>query len=395
MQFVSPNTHRKHWLIDPTVVFLNHGSFGACPRIVLQQQAYLRSQLESQPLRFFMREWEPLLDNSRDQLAQFVGADPEDIVFVPNATTGINSVLRSLEFTPGDELLTTNHEYNASRNALDFVAQRSGAQVVVAEVPFLINNPEQIIEAVLARVSNKTRLVLLDHITSQTALIFPLQPLIQQLQAQGIEVLIDGAHGPGMVQLNLRELGATYYAGNCHKWLCSPKGAGFLYVQRHKQEQIRPVTISHGANSPRTDKSRFQLEFDWLGTDDPTPYMCIPEAINFMGSLSPLGWDELIQHNHDLVVSARQQISEALDYEILAPDTMLGAMAVLPVPPPCRTWNYLKLHDVLLDKFGVEVQVVPWTSKYGLLLRISAQIYNTIDDYQQLVDALVEISKIN
>lgn len=384
---------RKHWLIDPAIVFLNHGSFGACPRIVLQKQAHLRSQIESEPLRFFMRDWEPLLDESRLQLASFVGADPEDIVFVPNATTGVNAVLRSLDIHAGDELLTTNHEYNASRNALDYIAQRYGAKVVVVDVPFPIQEKEQVIAAVMGGVSEKTRLVLIDHVTSQTGLIFPLKALIQQLHSQGIETLVDGAHAPGMIPLKLRELGATYYTGNCHKWLCAPKGAGFLYIQRDQQAKIRPLTISHGANSSRTDKSRFQLEFDWMGTDDPTSYMCVPEAISFMGSLFKGGWDELIKHNHNLAVAARKLISDAFDHQVLAPESMLGSMAVIPVPHSLREWHYLDLHDVLLDKFGIEAQIVPWQFPPGLLVRISAQVYNSIDDYHKLIAALVEIGK--
>lgn len=391
---ITPTSHfRKHWLIDPAIVFLNHGSFGACPRIVLQKQAYLRSQLENEPLRFFMRDWEPLLDQSRVCLASFVGADPEDVVFVPNATTGINAVLRSLDINTGDELLTTNHEYNASRNALDYVAQRYGAKVVVVDVPFPIQEKQQVITAVMDGVSDKTRLVLIDHVTSQTGLIFPIQELTQQLGSQGIETLVDGAHAPGMIPLKLRELGATYYTGNCHKWLCAPKGAGFLYVQRDRQAKIRPLSISHGANSSRTDKSRFQLEFDWTGTDDPTPYMCVPEAISLMGSWFQGGWDELMQHNHNLVITARKLISDAFSHQVLAPESMLGSMAAIPVPDGLQVWNYLDLHDVLLDKFGIEVQIVPWQFPPGLLVRVSAQIYNSINDYHKLIAALQEISK--
>lgn len=271
---------RSLWSLDPTVTFLNHGSFGACPIAILEKQQVLRSKLEAEPLQFFGVELEDLLDTARQALANFVGAEVASLAFVPNATTGVNTVLRSLclpisGFTPlqaGDELLTTNHEYNASRNALNFVAQCVGATVVVAEVPFPIDSSEQAISAILDKVSAKTRLVLLDHITSQTSLVFPLKPLINELNQRNIDVLVDGAHAPGMIPLNLAELGVAYYTGNCHKWLCSPKGAAFLYVREDKQFMIRPLVISHGANSPRPDRSRFHLEFDWTGTTDPTPY---------------------------------------------------------------------------------------------------------------------------
>ncbi|MEH1989299.1 aminotransferase class V-fold PLP-dependent enzyme [Nostoc sp.] len=379
---------RDLWSLDSTVTFLNHGSFGACPKQVLEFQQRLRSQIEHEPLRFFGREWEPLLDDARSKLAAFVGADVQDLVFVPNATTGVNSVLRSLTFSPEDEILTTNHEYNACRNALDFIASRTGARVVVAKVPFPIDSPQQIVAAVIERVSAKTRLALLDHITSQTGLIFPIQELAKELQQRGVDTLVDGAHAPGMISLDLREIGATYYSGNCHKWLCAPKGAAFLYVRRDKQSEIRPLTISHGTNSPRTDKSRFQLEFDWTGTDDPTAYMCVPEAIAFMGSLLPGGWTELRQQNHQLVLQGRRLLCEALEVQPLCPKEMIGSMAVVPMPTTWENRDFMSIHDELFDKFGIQVQVMPWQEKPRLLVRISAQIYNTLEQYEYLAKVL-------
>ncbi|MGI2907807.1 aminotransferase class V-fold PLP-dependent enzyme [Tolypothrix sp. VBCCA 56010] len=382
---------RSLWSLDRAVTFLNHGSFGACPKTVLSAQQRLREQLENEPLRFFIREWEGLLDDARRKLAGFVGADAEDLVFVPNATTGVNSVLRSLVFYPDDEILTTNHEYNACRNALDFIASRTGARVVVAKIPFPLESSEQILSAVIEQVSPKTRLALLDHVTSQTGLIFPIQQLVKQLQQGGVDTLVDGAHAPGMLALNLSEIGATYYTGNCHKWLCAPKSAAFLYVQRDKQLEIRPLTISHGANSPRTDKSRFQLEFDWMGTNDPTAYMCVPEAIAFMGSLLPGGWDELRQRNHQLALQARQLLCEALNVSVLCPDEMIGSMAVVPMPEVLESRSFMSLRDELFDRFGIQVQVVPWQEKPKLLIRVSAQIYNTLEQYEYLAKALKEL----
>ncbi|MFN6481282.1 aminotransferase class V-fold PLP-dependent enzyme [Nostoc sp. DedQUE07] len=379
---------RDLWSLDSTVTFLNHGSFGACPKQVLEFQQRLRSQLEHEPLRFFVREWEPLLDDARSKLAAFVGADVQDLVFVPNATTGVNSVLRSLTFSPEDEILTTNHEYNACRNALDFIASRTGARVVVAKVPFPIDSPQQVIAAVIERVSPKTRLALLDHVTSQTGLIFPIQELAKELQQRGVDTLVDGAHAPGMISLDLREIDATYYTGNCHKWLCAPKGAAFLYVRRDKQSEIRPLTISHGTNSPRTDKSRFQLEFDWTGTDDPTAYMCVPEAIAFMGSLLPGGWTELMQQNHQLVLQGRRLLCEGLEVQPPCPEEMIGSMAVVPMPTMLENRDFLALHDELFDKFGIQVPMMPWQEKPRLLVRISAQIYNTLEQYEYLAKVL-------
>ncbi|WP_375515062.1 aminotransferase class V-fold PLP-dependent enzyme [uncultured Nostoc sp.] len=379
---------RDLWSLDSTVTFLNHGSFGACPKQVLEFQQGLRSQLEQEPLRFFGREWEPLLDDARTKLAAFVGADVQDLVFVPNATTGVNSVLRSLTFSPEDEILTTNHEYNACRNALDFIASRTGARVVVAKIPFPIDSPQQVVARVIERVSPKTRLALLDHVTSQTGLIFPIQELVRELQQRGVDTLVDGAHAPGMIPLELKEIGAAYYTGNCHKWLCAPKGAAFLYVRRDKQSEIRPLTISHGTNSPRTDKTRFQLEFDWTGTDDPTAYMSVPEAIAFMGSLLPGGWIELMQQNHQLMLQARQLLCKALEVQPPCPEEMIGSMAVVPMPTIWENRDFMSIYDELFDKFGIEVQLIPWQEKPRLLLRISAQIYNTLEQYEYLAKVL-------
>ncbi|MEA5538848.1 aminotransferase class V-fold PLP-dependent enzyme [Limnoraphis robusta Tam1] len=381
--------YRKYWLLDADVTFLNHGSFGACPTPVLQLQTQLREQLERQPVHFFVREWESLLDEARRQLAEFVGATAEELVFVPNATTGINSVLRSLSFSPEDELLTTNHEYNACRNALNFVAERWGAKVVVANIPFPINSSDEIINSILTQITPRTKLVLIDHISSQTGLIFPLKRLIQELNTQGIESLIDGAHAPGMLPLNLQEINATYYSGNCHKWLSAPKGAAFLYVKPDKQAAIRPLTISHGANSPRTDRSRFQLEFDWMGTHDPTAYFCIPEAIKFMGSLLPGGWLELMQYNHKMVIEARKMLSDQLDIALPCPEKIIGSMATIILPDKIQLIP--QLQEKLWQQFKIEVPVIPWDNQPQKLLRISAQVYNTHSDYNRLVEALISL----
>ena len=321
----------NYWTLDPTIAFLNHGSFGACPLPVMEVQQALRQQIERQPLQFFGRDLEGLLDHARIDLAAFVGVDAEDLAFVPNATTGINTVLRSLKFEPGDELLTTNQEYNACRNALDFVVERSGATLVVAEIPYPIESSQQAIEPILNAVTPKTRLALLDHVTSQTGLVFPIAEIIQALTAQRVDTLIDGAHAPGMIALDLTAIAPTYYAGNCHKWISAPKGAAFLHVRRDKQSQIRPLTISHGANSPRRDRSRFRLEFDWTGTDDPTAYLCVPEAIRFMGSLLPGGWAELMENNRMKAIAARKILCEILKVAPSSPDEMIGALATVPL----------------------------------------------------------------
>ncbi|TMA41939.1 MAG: aminotransferase class V-fold PLP-dependent enzyme [Deltaproteobacteria bacterium] len=387
------NPLAQHWTLDPRIDFLNHGSFGACPKPVLEAQTELRARMERQPLQFLARDLEGLLDEARGDLARFIWADPDDLAFVPNATSGVNTVIRSLELEPGDELLTTDHAYNACRNALRW-QERRGAKVVVAAVPWPIAGPSQVVDAVLGAVTARTRLALLDHVTSPTGIIFPVEEIVGRLQERGIDSLIDGAHAPGMMPLDLRGIGAAYFTGNCHKWLCAPKGAAFLYVRRDRQQRIRPLTISHGANAARTERSRFRLEFDWTGTDDPTPFLCIPHALRFLGSLFPGGWPDLIERNHALAVRGRKLLCEALRVEAPAPEEMLGSLASVPLPdakgkmPLARGVFWHPLQRALLERHDIEVPVMPFPALPRQLIRISAQAYNSEDQFARLATAL-------
>jgi len=386
------------WCLEPGLVFLNHGSFGSCPRVVLEFQQEWRMRLERQPIRFFVRDLEGLWDEARHSLATFVGADPEGLVFVANATGGVNTVLRSLRFRPGDELLVTDHEYNACRNALNFVAEQSGARVVVAPLPFPVPGPDVLVAAVLERVTPRTRLALLDHVTSQTGLILPLAQLVRQLSARGVDTLVDGAHAPGMIPLNLEELGAAYYTGNCHKWICAPKGAAFLSVRADRRQLIRPLTISHGANSPRTDRSRFLIEFGWTGTGDPTAWLAVPEALRYLAALLPGGWPQIMQRNHELALAARRVLAAALRVAMPCPDELIGSLASLRLPDaasaePSKSPLYLDpLQDELLAKHAIEVPVIPWPQPPRRLLRVSAHLYNSVPQYELLAKAVAPLT---
>ncbi|HEY3915763.1 MAG TPA: aminotransferase class V-fold PLP-dependent enzyme, partial [Verrucomicrobiae bacterium] len=323
---------KEHWLLDPAVTFLNHGSFGSCPRPVLEFQQALRDRLERQPVQFLVRDLEPMLDEARRTLAEFVGANPDNLVFVSNATTGINTVLRSLTFEPGDELLVTDHEYNACRNAIEYAAGRAGAKVVVVAIPFPVASSDQIVEAILSRVTPRTRLALIDHVTSQTALVLPIADIVRELAARGVDTLVDGAHGPGMVPLRLEELGSAYYTGNCHKWLCAPKTVALLHVRPDRQHPIHPLSISHGLTSPRKDRSCFLVEFGWMGTWDPTPCLSVAESLRFLGDLVPGGWTEIQARNRRLALEARRILCQTLKIESPCPDEMIGSMASVPIP---------------------------------------------------------------
>jgi isopenicillin-N epimerase len=384
------------WLLDPEVTFLNHGSFGACPRPILERQSHLRERMEREPILFLWKELEPLLDEARAELAAFVRCDPQGLVFVTNATMGVNTVLGSFPLASGDELLVTDHEYNACRNALDAAARRARARVVVAPVPFPLTSPGDVMEALVTRVTERTRLLLVDHIASQTGLVFPVEEIVRAMAERGVETLVDGAHGPGQVPLDVDALGAAFYTGNCHKWLCAPKGAGFLFVRKDFRAAVRPLVVSHGANSPRTDRSPFLLEFDWTGTDDPTPFLCVPECIHLLGALCEGGWTELMAANRALALEARDILCNALHLVPPCPDSMVGSMAAIPLPDgqadALRPPLYIDpLQEALWQKFRIEVPVQAWPAPPGRVLRVSAQAYNAPAQYQKLAAALIEL----
>ncbi len=345
-------------------------------------------------MQFLVRELEPHMDSARAALAQLVGANADDLVFVSNATTGVNTILRSLVFEPGDELLVTDHEYNACRNVLNFAAERSGARVVVAKLPFPFQHAGELTDPILNAVTSRTRLVLFDHVTSQTGIVMPVESLVAELNRRGVDTLVDGAHAPGMVPLNLDQLGATYYTGNCHKWLCAPKVAGFLHVRADRQSFIRPLAISHGANSTRTDRSRFQLEFRWQGTSDPSAALCVPEAIRFFESLAPGGWTDVMARNRRLALAARRVLCDALHMEEPCPENFIGALASVPLPVapphalPRLPVNEFPLQDSLRLKHRIEVPIIPWPSPPERMLRISAQLYNSLPEYERLARML-------
>ena len=325
-----------------------------------------------------------------------MGADSADLVFVSNTTTGVNTVLRSLSFQPGDELIVTDQEYNASRNALNFAAERFGARVVVAKIPFPFRHEEELIVPVLNCVTPKTRLALLDHVTSQTGVVQPMARLVSELNQRGVDALVDGAHAPGMVPLNLRQLGAAYYTGNCHKWMCAPKGAALLHVRRDKQELIRPLTISHGANSARQDRSRFLIEFAWTGTTDPTACLSVPDALRFMEHALPGGWPQIMKRNRALALAGRKILCDALNISEPCPAEFIGALAAVPIPDapanarPGLPFNEYPLQDVLREKHGIEIPVIAWPAPPQRVLRIAAQLYNSLPQYELMTKALLK-----
>lgn len=372
---------RESWLLDPGVVFLNHGSFGAAPREVLEAQIAWRERLERQPVRFMDGEYPGLVREAAAELAGFLGADPEGLAFVDNATTGVNAVLRSLDLKPGDELLTTTHAYGAVRKTLEYLCDGSGARLVEARVPFPLSGPGEIVEAVTDALGPRTRVAVLDHVSSPTALVYPIADLVALCRERGVPILVDGAHAPGMLPLALGELGADWYTGNCHKWLCAPKGCAFLAAAPHAREGIHPTVISHGYGSG------FLEEFDWTGTRDPSPWLALPAALAFHRRLGP---GKVREHNRRLACWAREMLAESWELPLPAPVEMLGAMATLPLPEswrePATEEAARAVHDHLWDVHRIEVPVLLFERR--LWLRVSAQVYNRPEEYRLLAAAL-------
>jgi isopenicillin-N epimerase len=354
--------------------------------------------MESEPVKFLDRELEGYLDGVRKEVGAFLKADPEGIAFVPNATTGVSTVLAAIRFQPGDELLAGDHEYNATLNALTAAAARDGARVVLVRIPFPITDPARVVEAYLAAVTPRTRFALVSQITSPTALVLPVGALVKELDRRDVDTLVDGAHAPGMIPVDLGSLGAAWWTGNAHKWLCAPKGAAILYVRADLREGTRPLAISHGANTQRSDRSRFRLAFDWTGTSDPSPFLAIPAAIRFVGGLHPDGWPGLMAANATLAREGRRQICEALEIALPAPSGMLGSMAAIPLSGLAVTTEATRaLAASLFAEERIEVPIYPFPVPAALepgagprtaIVRISAQHYNRPDEYVALSEAL-------
>ncbi len=390
-----PSDLAHHWALDPEVAYLNHGSFGACPREVLEAQGRRRAQMEREAVRYFIEDYDALIDAARAAVAGFVNASPEDVVFVPNATTGVATALAHLESTlkPGDEILVNDHEYPGCLTNVRRTAARTGASVISVALPFPIKGPEQVEEQVLSRVTARTRVALISHITSPTALVLPVDRIVPELERRGIPVILDGAHAIGQAPgLDVTRLGASYYTSNCHKWLCAPKGVAFLWVRPDRQQGLKPLVLSNNAERPRPGRKHMLTEFDYVGTGDYTGYVSVPDAIRVVGAMAPGGWPEVIRRNHELALRGRDVLCRALGVEPPAPDSMLGSMASVTLPagpeerPPSRYHDALQ--DALLDRHGIQVPV--WKGGGHRLIRISAQLYNSAEQYEHLGAALVE-----
>lgn len=383
----------QHFLLDPEVVFLNHGSFGACPRPVFEDYQRWQLKLERQPVEFLdsRRGLEANLRVARAALAAEFGTAPDNIAQVSNATTGLNIALQSLPLQPGDEILTTNHEYNALEKTLAFVARRTGARIVMVEVPLPLTSAEAFHDAVLAGITERTRVLFLSHITSATALLFPIERLVAEARQRGIWSVIDGAHAPGHIPLDLDALGADVYSGNCHKWIMSPKGAAFVYVRPELQATIDPLVVSHGWTADNKEpgvrgpfgNSPFVDEIEMQGTRDPSPWLAVPAAIAFRRAHD---WWRVAAECGRLAQETAARVRDLFGLPALSsPEFSAPQMVAMPIPA-CEP---IAVHDALLKKYGIEIPVFEWQGHH--IARLSCQGYNTREQMDLLVRALGEL----
>lgn len=382
----------KYWILDPNITFLNHGSFGACPKLILDEQTKLRTSLESDPVTFMESTARELWAESLVRLSKFINADSEGMTFVTNATSGVNTVLKSLDLKPNDEIIVLDHSYQACWNAVDFITKKAGAKTVVATIPFPIDSNEQIIEGILQKVTERTRLALIDTVTSPTGLRLPFEELVSELQSRNVDVLLDAAHGPGIVTLDIKKLDPAYVTGNAHKGLCTPKGSAFLYIREDRRNRIRPLSVSHGASVSGTDQERFRFEFDWTGTQDPTAWLCIPSAIDHIGSMLSGGWPAIMDYNTNLAIQGRNLLLEALGTPKPSPDSMIVGLAAVLLPGSgVLTTSALEpdpLHTLLFEKYRIQVPVFGWPHHNKRYLRIASYLYNSLEEYEYLAEVL-------
>lgn len=417
-----PSPVAANWRLDPDIVFLNHGSFGACTASVLEAQQAMRDRIEREPVRFFCHNLFDLTDRSRNAITRVIGGRPGDYVFLPNATqcvaTVLNNVLAGIGLEgcrplgPGDEILINEHEYPACQNIIRRAAERVGVTVVSPAMPWLDSSEpvtsDLLYQIIMNAVTERTRLCMFSLITSPTGLVMPAKRICTAMRERGIATLLDAAHGPGAIEFDVDDLGATFLTSNCHKWLCSPKGSALLHVRAEHQHGFRPLALSNFANAPEGTKkrSKFNLEFDYIGTDDPTARLAIADAVELVPEAAQRSWSEITAHNHNLVLAGRDALVSKLGTHVPTANEVIGPLATVPLPdvPTNRldavanrpTIYSNALQDALVERHGVQVPIwvpsaylgVPFDGKR--YIRLSAQVYNTIEQYEYLADALIE-----
>lgn len=374
------------FLLDPDVIFLNHGSFGACPRPVFDEYQRWQRELERQPVRFLQRELPGLLADARRAVGDYLGAGAAELVFVSNPTFAVNTIARCLPLGPGDEVLLTDHEYGACRFAWQFAAEKKGFRVVQQSIPLPVESDEAIVDTFWQGVTENTKLIFLSQITSPTALTLPVAQICQRAREQGILTLIDGAHAPGQIEVDLTKIGADFYTATCHKWMCAPKGSGIFYAREEQQHLIEPLIVGWGWGPEKTfhRENEFQEHHEWLGTYDPSAFLTVPAAIAWQHENITA---EVRQRSHDLAHAAVELASQIDGIRRVHPDSFYHQMGLIDVtakqvePETLKSWLY--------EKHRIEIPVVRWQNR--TFLRVSVHAYTTGEDIQALIRAIEEM----
>ncbi len=369
-------------MLDSNTVFLNHGSFGACAKPVFKDLLKWQELLEKEPVLFLEETLYQALSDSRLALGTYINCNPEDLVYFPNPTTAINAVARSLELKPGDEVLSTNHIYGALDKSWEYICNYKKANFVKANIPFPIDSKSQFMGSFTSLITDKTKVIFLSHITSMTAMRFPVEEVIKLAKQKNILSIIDGAHVPGHIKLDIKKLDPDIYTGACHKWMCTPKGISFLYAKKNIQDKIHPLVVSWGWNSDNPSKSLFLDWHEWQGTRDMSAFLTIPKAIEFLNNHN---WSELTINCKNKVKMIRTKFMTFLDFPKPCPDNWLGQMASIPLPIS-EAESFKKQ---LLQKYNIQVPIFSWNGK--VYLRYSIQVYNTDEDLEKLLQAVKDI----
>ena len=367
------------WPLEPGLCYLNHGAYGVAPKAVLAAQDALRLRIEGQPARFLLRELRPALRHAADEIGSFLGASGDDLVFVENATTGINAVLQSFPLEAADEMLISDQPYGAIQNAAAFACRRAGALLRHVRIPFPLSGAEQVVEALSRAIGPKTRLAILDHVTSGTGLVLPVAELAALCRERGVRVLVDGAHAPGMLDLDIPSIGADWYVGNLHKWLFVPRSAAVLWAGKGARRGLHPAVVSWGF------AKGYHEDFAWTGTRDPTACLAAPAGIAFMRRLGP---ERVRRYNRDLAWRGAERLAALANSRPGAPHEMAGAMVLAPLSQRFGTGRRAgeALRHRLLLQHQIEIPVVPRGRR--LWLRLATQVYNETADIERLIRAL-------
>ena len=377
------NPYKSLFLLDPKITYLNHGSFGACPKPIFNSLISWQKKIEIDPVKHLAFDIYNYLEESRKYLSKYVNCNKDDIVFFPNPSTALNTVIKSLDLKTNDEILTTNHEYGALDKTWNFVCKKTGAKYIKQNIELPFNSKENFIHTFVKGLSGQTKVIFISHITSPTGLIFPVEEICKIARENNIFCIIDGAHVPGHISLDIKKLDPDIYTGACHKWMCAPKGTSFLYAKKEIQDNIDPLVISRGYDSEIPSHSKYLDYHQWQGTHDPSSYLTIPDVINF---LNQNNWSKVSKNCHKTNIEAREMVNNCLNQKAISEDEFIGQMSSIKI----RCKDPLELQKLFYNDYQIQIPIIKWED--SMFLRFSIQAYNSIDDIERLIFAIKKIN---